>query len=982
MPSESPLFTSDQEHLRLLNALRESELLRELSELLASSLDPTHILQILVRRTTEVCEVERCAVWLLDESRSLFLPSAYHLSTQHMNKKILQAADYVWHRSSLPFNDPLIYQLLREEHSLLFLQDLREASSQSMHNIAEKFFVRSILLIALIRDDRPVGIISLDNPGSTITFSQEQQQLARAIGQQAAIAIHNARLYQQAQIERERAERLITRAQSIYTVAMAVNSNKDLPTVLEIATQHFVRGLSARDATIALLEADTLTLAATTRKRTLHISPSTELPSSTLTNLPHCITTAEMGVPSFVTRQQVEGQEKHWYEQLGLERVLLVPLMTGDLPRIGDPGTDTTSHEQSSAITRCVGFAFINYPKAVRHPSQGQYAFAQDIAAQCALAIEKAQILAAADRAATLATERANTLDAVFNAMTEGIMVLNQDGQCIISNTTAKHFLGLPPESQNAPLQLTSFLEHHPIHSLRGQKISPTEFPLSRALQGEQVRGDRFVTRRADDSERAVEVNVEPLFDSEARQIGIVGAFRDVTEQVRVERRIRRALDTMLHAAEAISGITDIKEILHRVLAMTLTALNCDRGVVQLYDQEDAIFTPLLSIGFTGETATQWVNEQTSWLAPEAYEYTGFRDQLLDGHATLINAEQYPEHPNPFQNTMILASPITHNGRILGIMLLDRSLRKERENRQGATRLLVNAAFNIWDMAVAEGITQFAGLAIEQARWQQEAEIARTNEETMRKSNALKDEFLAITAHEFRTPLTVILAHSQMMARNLRRTEGVEPKLREKFNESIAIIDVQTHQLTNIVNTFLEVTRLNRGQIELNREEINLEDIVQQTVADYAATSPIHQISYAIEPCERPYLVLGDKARLLQIFANLLHNAIKYSSLGGPITVSLAQYTMNEEKHIIEVHIKDSGIGIPPDAQPHLFKRFYRAPNTEASNVRGIGLGLYVVAEFLRLHGGTIHVESSGVIGEGSCFIFTLPLLERNYQEE
>jgi signal transduction histidine kinase len=122
---------------------------------------------------------------------------------------------------------------------------------------------------------------------------------------------------------------------------------------------------------------------------------------------------------------------------------------------------------------------------------------------------------------------------------------------------------------------------------------------------------------------------------------------------------------------------------------------------------------------------------------------------------------------------------------------------------------------------------------------------------------------------------------------------------------------------------------------------------------------------------------MGDSARLLQIFANLLQNAIKYSPLGGPINISLEQHATNEGKTIIEIHIKDKGIGIPLDAQPHLFERFYRAPNTEGSNVRGVGLGLYVVAEFLRLHGGTILVESSGIIGEGSCFILTLPLVER-----
>jgi signal transduction histidine kinase len=496
-------------------------------------------------------------------------------------------------------------------------------------------------------------------------------------------------------------------------------------------------------------------------------------------------------------------------------------------------------------------------------------------------------------------------------------------------------------------------------------------------LRGEHVRGEYFVTKRADGTERAVEVNVEPLFDSEARQIGIVGAFRDATEQVRVEQRIRGALDTMLHAAEAISGLTDTKEISQHVLTMSLKTLNCERGMVLLFAQDTQTFTPLLSLGFTEETEEQWLAEQAIWLAPDEGQYTSFRDQLLRGHVTLINAEQCLEQPNPFQTTMILAAPIIHNHNLQGLMLLDRSAKLKREKQPGSTRLLVNPAFNIWDMAVAEGIAQFAGLAIEQAHWQQEVAIARMNEETMRRSNALKDEFLAITAHEFRTPLTIILAHSQMMERILSRTEQIDPIVRERFHESITSIDIQTHQLTNIVNTFLEVTHLNRGQIALQLEAINLEDIVKQAVATHATTSQLHQISYTIKAHEHPYFVMGDKARLLQIFANLLQNAIKYSSQGGPINITLTQCIANEGKTMIEVHVQDKGIGIPPDSQGRLFERFYRAPNTEGSNVRGVGLGLYVVAEFLRLHGGTIRVKSTGIPGEGSCFIFTLPLVKQ-----
>jgi signal transduction histidine kinase len=91
----------------------------------------------------------------------------------------------------------------------------------------------------------------------------------------------------------------------------------------------------------------------------------------------------------------------------------------------------------------------------------------------------------------------------------------------------------------------------------------------------------------------------------------------------------------------------------------------------------------------------------------------------------------------------------------------------------------------------------------------------------------------------------------------------------------------------------------------------------------------------------------------------------------------MTQCRNSEDNGIIKVCIEDKGIGVPKDAQPYLFERFYRAPNIGGNQVRGVGLGLYLVAEFLSLHGGSIHVESDGVVGEGSRFIFTLPLLER-----
>src|SRR5947209_17551065 len=123
MLGESPSFTGEQERQRLLTALRESEILRELAELLASSLDLKRILQVLTQRTTEVCEVERCSVWLSDDSREIFHPAAYYLSSPDIDRKSIKAADHIWHYGSVVFDEPEIYNLLKEK-GLVVLNDL------------------------------------------------------------------------------------------------------------------------------------------------------------------------------------------------------------------------------------------------------------------------------------------------------------------------------------------------------------------------------------------------------------------------------------------------------------------------------------------------------------------------------------------------------------------------------------------------------------------------------------------------------------------------------------------------------------------------------------------------------------------------------------------------------------------------------------------------------------------------------------------
>ncbi|GER82935.1 hypothetical protein KTAU_15720 [Thermogemmatispora aurantia] len=1023
MPSqEQPASSQNSEHQRLLSALRESEILRELAGLLASSLDLDRVLQVLVQRTTEVCQVGRCAVWLHDEERQLLRPVVYHLARELVDAKRQRIADQLWYRSTIPTTNPLMSRLL-SGRAMLYVYDLRD--ERSLRALAELFLVRSILLVALVREDRPVGVMSLDNPGEHGSFSAEQQQLARAIGQQAAVAIDNARLYQRAESERRRAEQLIERSQAIYQVAMAVNSDEDLPTILEIATQQLRQVLGADTGKILLLEEGRLYLPCTTEEMDegqaegqgqsqkeastggregsiveqplKALTPSRGRIAASLDELPFCRQAATSGVPLFVSLDRLGISELHWFQTQNLGHTLITPLMVG----VRSP---LPTDEQSQSGQRCVGLAFVSFSDPHFRPSKDHYTFALDIAAQCALAVQKTQLLEQARRAASLATERANTLNAVFHAMTEGISVLDMQGRLLMANATAREFVGGRLEGT---VTLEELLRRQPVYTLQGQPLHSEDFPLARALRGEQVRGERFITRRADGRERILEINVAPLLAPTGQQLGVVSAFRDITSQMRIEQHIHQALETMLRMAEALSGLTEVTAILRSVLSMALQALDCQRGLVALYDPEqgrpgerlhlerelyDNDLLANLPAASERRSLGQVEAQQLDWLLTALLDYEDYFLQLSAGHAFILTPSQFlhlrrlsrghshsrggqlPALPPNASRWLTLVAPITHGGRLLGVMLLMRpSALPFGESEGGDEESEPQYEFTIWEMAVIEGVAQLAGLAIEQARWQQEAIAARASEAAMREANALKDEFLAITAHEFRSPLTVILTNAQYARRTLNRGSG--PRQRERLLEQLGMIEEQTRLLTNIVNTFLEATQINRGQLVIDRERVDLEELAQQVVAQHRTATALHDLACRVDENGRPYLVSGDRERLLQVLVNLIQNAIKYSPQGGPVLLSLCRCPQTDG-NLIQVEVEDRGIGIPPEAKEHLFERFYRAPNTGTGQARGLGLGLYFVAEILRMHGGSIRVESSGVPGEGSRFILTLPALQ------
>jgi signal transduction histidine kinase len=250
-------------------------------------------------------------------------------------------------------------------------------------------------------------------------------------------------------------------------------------------------------------------------------------------------------------------------------------------------------------------------------------------------------------------------------------------------------------------------------------------------------------------------------------------------------------------------------------------------------------------------------------------------------------------------------------------------------------------------------------------------EARRLEEERRARAEAaaaerLKDEFVAIAAHELRNPMAAIKGYAQMLTSRSARGKG--GALEEWQTEALATIDASTSRLVELTDDLLDVTRLQAGRLELHLAPVDLVALVRRVARRLQVTTPAHTLGVIAEG--KGVVACVDVQRMEQVLGNLINNAIKYSPEGGPVTISLRAC---DDQGMAEISIRDAGIGIPEAEQPHIFARFVRADNAKARGIGGTGLGLYLCRELVERHGGRIRFES--VEGQGTTFHFTLPLV-------
>jgi signal transduction histidine kinase len=226
--------------------------------------------------------------------------------------------------------------------------------------------------------------------------------------------------------------------------------------------------------------------------------------------------------------------------------------------------------------------------------------------------------------------------------------------------------------------------------------------------------------------------------------------------------------------------------------------------------------------------------------------------------------------------------------------------------------------------------------------------------------NKTKSDFVSVVSHEFRTPLTGIQGFSEMI-----RDDDLSAA---DIKEFAADINTDATRLSRMITEMLDLDRMESGKMDSNRERVDLSATVRETAERMSANSPQHPMKLEFEPGVGA--IWADRDRITQVVTNLISNAIKYSPDGGNVTVGL-----DTSGGMAHFWVRDQGIGIAPDSLEAVFDRYSRIATVKTRSIQGTGLGLPIVREIAKAHGGKAWAES--ILGTGSTFHVSLPFDQR-----
>jgi len=361
-----------------------------------------------------------------------------------------------------------------------------------------------------------------------------------------------------------------------------------------------------------------------------------------------------------------------------------------------------------------------------------------------------------------------------------------------------------------------------------------------------------------------------------------------------------------------------------------------------------------------GYADSELVGKKIETLIPQRFgrKHVDYRDEYLEaprarGMGHLLDLFAKRQDGSEFPVEVSLSPFKTSDGEFVVSFVIDITERKKQENRIIEANLEIQKLNAELEERVSQRTKELAS-AIKKVEESQEEVIRALKKE--RELNNMKSQFVTIASHEFRTPLATILSSASLIGRYAKTEEE------DKRQKHVLRIKSAVTNLTEILNDFLSIGKLEEGRVKSITVLVNLPDFCQGLIEEIKGLcKEQQQIHFQYEGIEELWL---DKQLLRNVLFNLLSNAIKYSEAGKSIFFSI-----KSDQNLVSIEIQDEGIGIPTGDQAHIFDRFFRAHN--AGNAQGTGLGLNIVQNYIDLMGGDVSFSSE--VGKGTTFYVKLP---------
>ncbi|HMA91062.1 MAG TPA: ATP-binding protein, partial [Polyangiaceae bacterium] len=548
------------------------------------------------------------------------------------------------------------------------------------------------------------------------------------------------------------------------------------------------------------------------------------------------------------------------------------------------------------------------------------------------------------DQLRAIALER-ERLSVTLHSIGEAVVATDNSSRVVTLNLAAEELTGWTQgEAMGRPicqvLRLVNERSGEPLEASNSARV---------AVQGDS--GTLLVSR--DGVTRPVSFTASAIRGSDGHVMGTVLVLRDVMQARRAERELEQGLrrfELLAETAGQLLQVREPKQSAYSLCARVMEHLDCQVFFNFLVDESTGRLHLHACAGISEQEARalEWLDCGAAICGCAAVEKTRIVAEYIlesdDARADLVRAQgvrAYACHP--------LLGP---GGRVLGTLSFGTKTRD---------------AFGSDELSLMKAVTDQVAIAMVR---QEDEQALRKSAEALREADHRKNEFLAVLSHELRNPLAPIM-------NGLHVLEQVAPGS-EQARRAQRVIRRQVVQMARLVDDLLDVARITRNKVALQREMLELNQLLRRAIEDQRGLFDEAGLRLELESPTCCIFVEADATRITQIVSNLLQNAARFSRVGGRTVVSVLVKELDEA---VEIRVTDDGVGIAEEIRPHLFQPFMQADTSLDRRKGGLGVGLSLAKALVELHGGEITVYSAGV-DQGSQFTVRLPLRSVSWEND